>query len=46
MRYPSNIDCIYRIDIIDSLTPQVYDLNEEDKLKMAIAKNFDPKGAG
>ena len=46
MRYPSDIDCVYRIDTIDSLAQQVYDLNEENKLKMAIAKNFDPKGTG
>ena len=43
MKYPSNIDCIYTIDIVDSLTQQVSDLIEEDKLKLAITKSFDPK---
>ena len=46
MRYPSDIDCIYRIDTVDLLTQQVSDLIGEDELKLATIKSFDPKGAG
>ena len=43
MRYPSDIDFIYTNDIVDSLTQQVSYLIEEDELKLAITKSFDPK---
>ena len=43
MRYPSDIDSVYRIDTIDSVTQQVSDLNKVDKLKLAITKSIDSK---
>lgn len=41
--YPSEDDPVYEIDIIDTLTQDVYELNEMDELEVAISKLLEKK---
>ncbi|KAJ4930451.1 hypothetical protein NE237_000117 [Protea cynaroides] len=40
MRYPSDINSVFAIDIIDSMVQQVFQLNGEDELMVAISKHL------
>ncbi|GJT13318.1 DNA-directed DNA polymerase [Tanacetum coccineum] len=40
MKYPGNEYSVFSIDVIDSLVPKVYELNDEDSLKVALTNTI------
>ena len=40
MKYPSDVNYIYVLDVIDSLTHKTFDFVDEDKLKVALSKSL------
>ena len=44
MRYPSDVSSVFVMDVIDPLTQETFDLNDDDKLKVALNMNFTFEG--
>ena len=40
MRYPSDVSPVYVMDVIDPLAQEIFDLIDDDKLKIVISRNF------
>jgi hypothetical protein len=41
MKYPSDDNPVYSIDVIDSLAQEVFELDEKDGLEVAISKHLE-----
>lgn len=44
MRYPSDVSYVFVIDVVDPLIQETFDWIDDDKLKVALNKNFTVKG--
>ncbi|XP_016690697.1 uncharacterized protein [Gossypium hirsutum] len=40
MRYPTDINSVFALDVIDNFVQDVYELGEDDELKSVLAKSF------
>lgn len=40
MKYPSDVSSVYSIEVVDSLTQIVFEIDGSDKLQIAICENM------